>query len=71
MLKTTDSTRADPLLKSWQATGLPAPGWIETRFGRPDEPLWKSCPFLPHAGFGEVAIDLECHTHNRLSGNQP
>ena len=71
VLKTTDSSRADQLLKTWQATGLPAPAWIKTHFGRPTEPLWKTCPFLPHAGFGEVAIDLECHTQNRIPGDQP
>jgi hypothetical protein len=71
VLRTIDAATADPLLKTWQAIGLPVPDWIKTRFGRQAVPLWTGCPFLPHAGFGEVAIDLECHTQKRLPGNEP
>ncbi|HYH63676.1 MAG TPA: RAMP superfamily CRISPR-associated protein [Urbifossiella sp.] len=47
------------VLDGWAERSLPLPGWVKVRYG---EPLWKTCPFLPHAGFGEVAIDLDCHT---------
>jgi hypothetical protein len=39
-----------------------SPRWIHERY---HQPLWKTCPCLSHVGFGEVAIDLACHTENR------
>ena len=65
VLEPTGRGRPDEVLKRWRA-GLPVPKWVETRYGLSGKPLWQSCPFLPHVGFGEIAIDLACHTtHQR------
>lgn len=55
--------RGDPsaCLERWRNRGLSTAKWVQTRYGAEPAPLWKTCPYLPHAGYGEVAIDLECH----------
>lgn len=65
VLETLDAPKAAACLDAWRDEALPVPNWVEARYGRPGEPLWKTCPFLPHVGFGEVAIDLACHTKDR------
>ena len=65
VLRAIDSARAATALQTWRERGLPVPGWVRTRFANGADPHWRTCPFLPHAGFGEVAIDLECHTANK------
>ncbi len=62
VLRATDSARAATALQTWRERGLPVPGWVRTRCANGADPHWRTCPFLPHAGFGEVAIDLKCHT---------
>lgn len=49
-------------LAEWIAGGLPLAKWAEVRYGASGEPLWKTCPFVPENGFGEVVVDLACHT---------
>ncbi len=46
------------LLKDWRRTGLPLPKWARTSHGE----TWQSNPYLPADGFGEIAVDLPCHT---------
>ncbi len=53
---------ASAKLAEWTAGGLPLPKWVKDQCG---EPLWKTCPFVPENGFGEVVVDLACHTENR------
>lgn len=62
VLETLDAPKAVACLDAWRGGALPVPKWVGVRYGRPGEPLWKTCPFLPHVGFGEVAIDLDCPT---------
>jgi hypothetical protein len=62
VLTAADADKARSHLDEWRSFGLSIPSWIQTRYG---QPLWKTCPYLPHVGFGEVAIDLVCHTENR------
>jgi len=59
VLKVNDEAKASVKMKEWTTRGLPIPSWVEARYGKP---LWKTCPFLPEVGFGEVMIDLECHS---------
>ena len=48
-----DAVQATQHLKVWLATGLPLPDWIdENNFGR----SWRTNPYIPQNGFGEVAI---------------
>lgn len=48
-----DKVKAFAHLKTWLATGLPLPNWVdESNFGRD----WQSNPYIPQNGFGEVAI---------------
>jgi len=62
VLKPTGTAKAAGRLAEWRDRGLPAPAWVK-RYG---EPLWRTCPYLPHVGYGEVAIDLVCHTEDKL-----
>lgn len=45
--------RGDPApLKDWTRSGLPAPRWAA------EQGLdWRTCPYLPENGFGEIAIN--------------
>lgn len=52
-------------LAGWAAAGLPLPSWAATRDAQSGKPLWQTCPFVPEAGFGEVVVDLACHTEKR------
>jgi CRISPR-associated protein (TIGR03986 family) len=46
------------LLRDWERSGLPLPKWARTAHGE----TWETNPYLPADGFGEIAVDLECHT---------
>lgn len=48
--------------------GLPVPAWAEDKYGTPGKPLWKSCPFLPQNGYGEIMVNLEWHWQKKLGG---
>ncbi len=61
ILAPTGSGDVAAALTDWITRGLPLPIWAEKRYAA-NGPLWKTCPFMPHAGFGEVVIDLACHT---------
>jgi hypothetical protein len=71
VLRSTDDSKAHDALKRWRQRGLDVPAWVMNRYRVHGVPIWKSCPFLPHVGFGEVAIDLDCHTSNRCRGLRP
>lgn len=60
------SERAGEHFGDWITAGLPVPAWVRTRYQSVDHsgqprPLWQTCPFLPHAGYGEIALNLPCH----------
>ena len=46
------------------ATGLPIPDDVRSAWHLTGDPAedWKRCPFLPENGYGEIAVDLACHT---------
>jgi len=54
VLEVVDQTQANAFLKTIQEQPLPSASWL------PKD--WNACPFLPHVGYGEVVIDLNCHT---------
>lgn len=54
------------ILSQWATQGLSMPDWVQNRYARNGEALWRCCPFLPHVGYGEIAVDLACHTKNRF-----
>lgn len=46
----------------WMVKGLPLPEWTRERYGDGPGPVdWRRCPFTAEDGYGEVAINLECH----------
>ena len=60
VLRVIDSDGAATCLATWREGGLPTPEWVTHRYQVAGQLLWRSCPFLPHVGHGEVAIDLDC-----------
>ena len=49
---------AQTKIDTWLRNGLPLPDWAVKRYGDG----WKTCPFRPVNGFGEIAVNLPCHT---------
>ncbi|MEX1027908.1 MAG: RAMP superfamily CRISPR-associated protein [Candidatus Paceibacterota bacterium] len=70
ILRISNLATATSCLNQWVTQGLPTANWVQNRYARNGEPLWRSCPFLPHVGYGEIAVDLECHTRNRFPRSQ-
>jgi hypothetical protein len=54
---TADIAEAKEVIETWLKNGLPLPPWAKKRYGD----SWRSCPFLPADGFGEIAVNLPCH----------
>jgi hypothetical protein len=52
---------AQAVIEAWLNHGLPLPHWARDRYGE----HWSTCPFLPADGFGEIAVNLPCHTHQQ------
>ncbi|MHB9000152.1 MAG: RAMP superfamily CRISPR-associated protein, partial [Thermoanaerobaculia bacterium] len=50
---------AQTCITDWLARGLPLPQWSKAKDAYGDS--WKTNPFLPSDGFGEIAVNLECH----------
>ena len=67
VLKAIDQVMAGAHMQSWAKAGLPVIDRVKNRFTVRGVPLWKSCPFLPQVGYGEVMIDLHCHVGNRAA----
>lgn len=55
------ASAAQSRIREWLHHGLPLPGWARQRYG--DD--WRTCPFLPADGFGEIAANLACHVTKR------
>ncbi|HEV2719553.1 MAG TPA: RAMP superfamily CRISPR-associated protein [Thermoanaerobaculia bacterium] len=45
------------VLAQWMRTGLPLPQWARSAYGA----SWKENPYLPEDGYGEIAVNLDCH----------
>lgn len=58
---TGDIPPAQAVIKDWLDNGLPLPQWAKGRYGE----RWSTCPFLPADGFGEIAVNLPCHTEKQ------
>jgi hypothetical protein len=55
-------------IREWTRYGLPPPPWCVDRYRRGGLAAsglggdhWSNHPYLPQNGFGEVAVNLECH----------
>lgn len=49
------------LIEQWYRHGLPLPTWAKNFYG--DD--WRTCPFRPTSGFGEIAVNLTAHTSKK------
>ena len=56
-----DIASAQASIAQWLHAGLSLPGWAQARYGN----HWRTCPFLPEDGFGEVAVNLPCHVEKK------
>jgi hypothetical protein len=52
-----DKKRARDTVQTWDRQGLPLPDWAEQLYG--DD--FRSNPYRPQEGFGEIAVNLSCH----------
>jgi hypothetical protein len=69
VLKILDEAKAKSILRKYKQDGLRLPPDIAARI--PDKAAqWKSCPFVPENGYGEIAVNMAWHW-NRLLPIQP
>lgn len=64
VLKLSNPSRQEDMKRKlglWLSRGLPLPEWAKETYGE----SWQTCPFVPENGFGEVAINMDCHQKNR------
>lgn len=59
VLEAVEQQKAVECLARWRVQGLPTAKWVAQRYQRHGQPLWRTCPFLPHVGYGEIAVDLQ------------
>lgn len=50
---------AQACVETWQRTHLPLPQWLVDEAA--GQALWRSVPYLPEGGYGQVAVNLPCH----------
>lgn len=53
-----DPSKAQSLIQSWHQCGLPLPAWALKQYGG----SWSENPYIPENGYGEIAVNLGCHT---------
>lgn len=58
-----DTGNAENALQIWLRDGLPFADNITQAYGIEGDPHdhWKHCPYVPHNGYGEIAVNLEVH----------
>jgi hypothetical protein len=61
VLKAKEDEMAGKLLAGWRRHGLPLPDWARARYGN----TWRSNPFTPQDGYGEIAVNLAWHLDHR------
>jgi CRISPR/Cas system CSM-associated protein Csm3 (group 7 of RAMP superfamily) len=52
------------ILEKWLKNGLPLPSWAHQEYADPDndgKASYRTCPFMPENGFGEVSVNMSCH----------
>lgn len=60
--------RAQQYIAAWHAEGLPLPPWATEDYGAGFEDI----PFRPQEGYGEIAVNLPCHTEHAVKkGTRP
>ena len=52
---------AKEFLLTCRCQGIPLPEWAKVEYGD----SWETCPFVPENGFGEIAINMDCHTSKK------
>ncbi len=59
----TDQTQAEADLNNWVERGLPLGKTIRDAYNIEGEEKdwWKTCPWVPHNGYGEIAVNLDIH----------
>lgn len=63
-LKVRDETNARVCLEKWLRCGLDLPAWAKDKYGHTG--TWKTCPFIPQNGFGEIVVNLNWHWDHRI-----
>lgn len=61
-----DPMAAQSHIEGWLRRGVALPTWAVRRFGD----TWRTCPFLPDDGYGEVAVNLPCHVQAQPAGEE-
>ena len=54
----------DSVIEGWLTGGIGLSPYVRYFYGlgeAPESELWRDCPFLPHNGYGEIAVDLPYH----------
>jgi len=66
VLKPKQEAIAKNFITKWAKTGLPLPAWAvkEYKSGDKDGNHWANCPYIPHNGYGEIAVNLPIHWNN-------
>ena len=59
--KGSGSKDAEKFLETCISQGLSLPAWAKDE-GKYYGDSWKTCPFVAENGFGEIAINMDCHT---------
>lgn len=50
--------KAIKIINTWAREGLPVPEWAEKAYSNDTTPFgWRTCPFVPQNGFGEIIIN--------------
>ena len=53
-------------VEDWKKGGLPLPKWAVDKYREYNTPEWKTCPFIPQNGFGEIIVNLKLHWENQV-----
>ena len=61
------SKEAQECLKRWLSGGLTLPKWAKDKYSQSGRQIWQNCPFVPRNGYGEIAVNLECHWKKSFS----
>ena len=58
-----DNDPAQAALEEWLRDGLPLADNVLTAYGMEGDAAghWRNCPYVPHNGYGEIAINLDIH----------
>ncbi len=66
VLKASDKETAMRKIEEWKTCGLQVPEWAKTKYQKPNQELWQTCPFFPENGYSEVMVNLRWHFDKRI-----